>query len=301
MILVTGGTGVVGSRVVQALLDAQQPVRILSRGLTDWVNNPVPQFRRQGVDIISGDICDQNKVIAAASGCTAIVHCASVMRTSREYSMDAINVEALVNMVAVAENLGIQRFIHLSCLGAQQYSNSHYLRTKWQAESIVKSSNFYWTIFRPSPIFASESHLTRQLDYWTSRLPFIPVVGSGLNVISPVSAEDVAACMVQSIYLKETCNQTYDLVGPSQYNLTRLMELYSLDATGKTKPVINIPSKLGYAVANMLAKFNPKAPLSDEEMKMLTTDLAGDPQLMKQQFQVKMLPLESMFRRIPAK
>jgi uncharacterized protein YbjT (DUF2867 family) len=45
MILVTGGSGQVGSRVVQALLDSQQQVRVLTRGGSDWHENPLPHFR----------------------------------------------------------------------------------------------------------------------------------------------------------------------------------------------------------------------------------------------------------------
>jgi NADH dehydrogenase len=301
MILITGGSGVVGSRVAQGLLDSQQQVRILTRGGSDWADNPLPHFRRAGVEIITGDMRDPNKLAAALSGVRGIVHLAAVMRgTDKE--MESVNVEGLLNLVALAATNNIQRFIHVSCLGATQFSTSKYFQTKWQGETMIRTSNFYWTIFRPSLIFAPTSHLMRALDYAVNRAPFIPVMGSGLNMIQPISADDVAACVVQSLYNRDTVGQTYDLVGPKAYSLTELLEMsgHAASTSSTTKTTVKVPLQLGFLLANLVSKMNPRAPISEDLVRVITTELIGDHTPMRTTFQVPFVSYESQFKRLAA-
>ena len=300
MILVTGGTGVVGGRVVQALLDSQQQVRVFARGLSDWRDNPMPHFRRLGVDVISGDIRNADKVAAAIEGCNCIINLAAIMRETAEFDCYSINAEAVSRLLEVGQQNGVQRFIQLSCLGATQYSHSTYFASKWQSENMVRQSSLYWTIFRPSLIFAPGSLLTRALDFWVSKGPFIPIPGSGLNAISAVSADDVAACIVQSIYNKDTVNKTYDLFGPKSYSLTELLEIASAESEKGSKPVVKIPAGLGLALARFIGKANPRCPITEDVVKTLSTELSGNPQIMLENFMVNGLPFESAYRRLTA-
>jgi uncharacterized protein YbjT (DUF2867 family) len=299
MILVTGGSGNVGARVVQALLDTQQQVRVLTRGGSDWHDNPLPHFRRSGAEIITGDVRDQAKVLAAVQGCRGIIHLAGVMRGS-DADLEAVNVQGLENILANAAQAGIQRLVHVSCMGATEFSTSKYFQTKWHGESLVRSSSFYWTIFRPSLVFGATSHLMRALDYCVAKLPFVPVFGSGLNVIQPVSADDVAACVVQSLYNRDSVNQTYDLVGPDKFNLTELLELMSQRNMheGKPRPTVKIPLKVAFLAAQLIGQLNPRAPISQDMMRVLTTELVGDPNIMLSSFQVEGHSFESQFKRL---
>jgi uncharacterized protein YbjT (DUF2867 family) len=299
MILVTGGSGNIGARVVQALLDSQQQVRVLTRGGSDWHDNPLPHFRRSGADIITGDVRDPNKVAAAVQGVKGIVNLAAVMRGT-DADLEAVNVTGMQHLVTTAQNAGIQRFVHVSCLGATEFSTSTYFQSKWKGEQMVRASNFYWTIFRPSLIFGPTSHLMRALDFCVTKAPFVPVIGSGLNEIQPVAPDDVAACIVQSLYNKETVGQAYDLVGPTSYRLTALLENMSRRNMhqGKEKPSVKIPLKVAFVAAQLLSKLNPRAPISEDMMRVLTTEIVGDPAIMRSAFQVEGLSFETQFKRL---
>jgi NADH dehydrogenase len=297
MILVAGGTGTVGSKVVQALLANNVPVRVMARGLIDWKTSHGPEFRRIGVDVITGDLRDRARVAKAAEGCTAIINVAGVMRDSPDYPLADVNVQSAENLVSVAQEQGIQRLIHVSCLGATQYNDSKYLASKWQSEVIVKKFGFFWTIFRPSLIFADTCHLMNVLDYWVSRMPVVLVVGSGVNHIQPVSADDVAACVAQAVYNRDTVWKVYDLVGPRSYTLTELLEM-AVARYGKEKLHFKIPARFGFALARLMERMNPGAPVSEDLMKLMTSDLSGDQAIMQQSFQVPMLSLESSLKEI---
>lgn len=298
MILVTGGTGAVGSKIVKGLIDNQQPVRMYGRGQSDWDYNPMPQFRKQGVDVITGDIRSTDRLAAALQGCTAVIHCAGIMRATPADSLESVNVEPTINLLNMAAAAGVQRFIYLSCLGASQYSTSKYFQTKWAAENAVRSSSFYWTIFRPSFIFDKRSPLIRALEFWCARSPFVWVVGSGLNEVQPVSAEDVAACVVQSIYNRGTVHQTYDLVGPQSYSLTELMQMAGQFVSGEERGCFKIPSSLGYTLGNMMSKLNPRCPISEDVMRVLTAEYLSEHSIMRDNFQVPVIPVESYFKAV---
>lgn len=297
-ILVIGGTGTVGSKVVEALLGAGVPVRVFSRGRGDWRDDVTPHFRKAGVEIISGDIRDQNRIASAVNGVNGIIHTAGAMQELPDFSLQSVNVESIASLIPIALNAGVQRMVYLGCLGSTQFSNSEYLRTKWEAEQLIRESNFYWTIFRAAPIFALGSQLMRSLEFWVNRFPFIPIIGSGLNEIAPVSATDVATCLMQALYDKDTVGQSYDLVGPHTFTLTELMELTAIEYEVDRKPLIKVPSSLGYQLANLIFKFTPRTPVSADFMRLLACDLDSDPALMKTKFGAPMLPLESQYKRI---
>lgn len=296
MILVTGGTGTVGRRIVQGLVDNQLPVRVYARGQSEWKDNPMPRLRKLGVDVISADIRQYDKLSIALDGCTAVIHCANIMWESPGESLEAVNVEPMEKLLELAAEAGVQRFIYIGCLGSSQYSTSKYLRSKWQAESIVRASKFYWTIFRPSLVFAESSLFVQSVEFWAAKGPFVMVVGSGLNELQAVSADVVAACVVQSLFNRDTVHQSYDLVGPVSYSLTEVLESAGQAVTSKSRPVVKVPSPIGYGLASIMHKLNPRSPMSEDVMRVLTSDYTGDPAIMQSTFDVENTPLESYFR-----
>ena len=140
--------------------------------------------------------------------------------------------------------------------------------------------------------------MMRSLEFWTSRFPFILVVGGGLNQLQPVSADDVATCVVQSLYNRETVGKTFDLPGPDRIMLTELLQTVCVEVTGRSKPVIKLPANVALAIADMMGRLNPQSQMSDETMRLLSADMTADPALVMDTFQVQLLPFESQYRRI---
>ncbi|MBY0358982.1 MAG: complex I NDUFA9 subunit family protein [Candidatus Obscuribacterales bacterium] len=298
MILVVGATGLIGSRVVELLLkEGQQEIRVLARGGSDWEGSLLPHYRRSGIDVIVGDIRDEQTVKKALTGCNAVVNCSGLMRATSKYDIEEVNIEGVENLVHIAQDEGIQRFIHLSCLGATEYSTGRYFRSKWEGERVVRQSKFYWTIFRPSLIFGQGSMIERTTNFWLKRAPFTLVVGSGLNRFQPISADVVAECIVQSIFNRECVGQTYDLVGPDAFDLSSVLGLVSADH-GKEFRCLKIPSVIGIKIAEIFGKLNPKSPIDGQTMSMLTTEMLGDSALMLKTFNVKMIPFQSSLKAI---
>lgn len=286
MILVAGGTGLVGSKVVQSLLAQQVPVRVLARGLSDWASSSMPQLRRIGVEVVVGEITDAKIVEQSVQGCDAIVHCAGVMRAGPGGTARDINVIGMERMVEQGQAAGVQRFIYLSCLGASEHSQCEYFVSKWQGENILRDSRFYWTIFRPGLIYGDGSQMQRIFEFLTTRGPVVPVIGSGLNRVSPVSAIDVANCVTQSIYNRDTVGKSYELCGGAEFDLETLLKEASA-VRGNAKPTLSIPTGLAISLADWVAKVNPKAPISGDVMRIITQDLIGDARPAEEMFKLE--------------
>jgi NADH dehydrogenase len=285
MILVVGATGTVGRKVIEALLaNPQIPIRALARGKNDWEASMLPSFRRRGVEVVVGDVRSESLAARAVKGCTAIINCSGLMRALPDADIESVNVDSVHNLINMGEEAGVQRFIQLSCMGATEHATCLYFGCKWDAEDLVRKSKFYWTIFRPSLIFDSESPLLRILDFWIERMPMQIVVGSGLNRFQPISATDVASCIASSVYDRDTVGKIFELPGPEKIDLQTLLTLVA-EKRGKEIRSIRIPSFLGVPLAGLLGKMNPNCPIDSNVMKVLTSEMMADPKPMLQKFQ----------------
>ncbi|MBX9771383.1 MAG: sugar nucleotide-binding protein, partial [Candidatus Obscuribacterales bacterium] len=176
--------------------------------------------------------------------------------------------------------------IHVSCLGASEHAENACFRSKWQGEELVRKSEFIWTVLRPSLTFAEDSIFLNKLVNIVKASPVIPVVDSGLNRVAPISVDDVADCIVQSIYNKHTAEQTYDLVGPNSYSIAELLQVIA-QSKGKTKPVMHVPSSMAKSLTNLVSKVKPDSPLNSDLVNLLKADSVGDKDAMLSTFALK--------------
>jgi NADH dehydrogenase len=289
MILLTGGTGFVGSRVLERLVAQKYPVRLFSRGSTDWQDSSLTELRRLGIDIIFGDLRDPRRLEQAVNGCTAIIHTAGIMFESKDATFQQIQVDAVKDLVKLAQDNEVKRFISISCLGASIQSDCAYLKSRAEGEAIVKAGNFYWTIFRPSFIFGEDSPILAKLAKALKPLPVLPIIGSGLNRLQPVFVDDVADCIAQSVYSKDAADKTYSLVGPKTYSLSEFLQTLSPARDG-VKPTMNIPFSIAQGPAKLLEKFTQGAPV--DTLKLMTSNSTDSPDVMQQSFKVSMKSVE---------
>ena len=128
-ILVTGGSGSLGSRVVNRLRDAGHEVRALSRS------------GRPGT--VRGDLSTGEGLDEAVEGVDVIVHCASSPTKTRQ-----IDVEGTERLLKVANRAGISNFVFISIVGVDRNPYYPYFRMKLEVEQMIEASPVPWTILR---------------------------------------------------------------------------------------------------------------------------------------------------------
>lgn len=118
-VMVTGGTGFIGSFTAAALIEAGHEVRLLVRSQEKMVR-VFENHELEIEDFVIGDVTDPNSVAEALEGCDAVVHSAALVATADKYADEVwqTNVEGTINVIDQALALGIERIIHVSSITA---------------------------------------------------------------------------------------------------------------------------------------------------------------------------------------
>lgn len=215
-VLVTGGTGVLGRRVVERLDAAGVGSRVLSRG------------GRPGT--VRGDLLTGEGLDAAVRGVDTIVHCASSpYRKARQ--VDVGGTRRLLESAAAA---GVSHVIYISIVGVDRAPSYPYYRVKLETERVVEASPVPHTILRATQFYDLVLMAVRSLD----RLPVMLVPAGFLG--QPVDAGEVADRLAE-IALSGPAGRAPDVGGPDVRTLASAARGY-LDVLRSRKRIIEFPS-----------------------------------------------------------
>ncbi len=265
-VLITGGTGFVGSAIRQAL--AGRPLRLLVRDRSESAH-----LASDTVEVVEGDVTDADSLRGSMDGCEAVIHLVAIIDEEGGATFDNVIRQGTVNVVNEAERAGTKRLLHMSALGAMHDPRFAYFEAKWQAEQAVQQSSLAWTIFRPSIIFGPGDGFITTLARLVKMAPMIPIAGSGQSKFQPILVDEVAASYRRALDDSATAGQIYELGGGQVYTYEQLIDL--LAATlGKRKPKVHIPVSLMMPIVKMAKPLPRKLrpPVTTEQLKMLAVD-----------------------------
>jgi len=234
VLLLTGATGSIGSRLLPMLLESGEDVRCLVRE---------PRrlgARRVDVQIALGDLgemSDPYLVRQALRGVDAVIHLAATIRDQPPKRIEELNGLATVRLLRAAERSGVKRFVFFSALDAAAAQRTRFFRAKWLAEQAVASSALETTVFAPSIVYDHSDPWITLLRRF-SFLPVLPVSGSGKAEFQPIWAADVARCVVAS--LAREARSRYELAGPETLTYDQMSDLVSCVA-GRPRPLVHLP------------------------------------------------------------
>jgi uncharacterized protein YbjT (DUF2867 family) len=276
-LLVTGGTGFVGTHLVNALVRRGHEVAVLARHADRALN----RYNRP-VESCRGDVLDLASLSAAIAGRDAVIHLVGIIHEKGPQTFDRMHREAVGNVVTAMQPTDVRRLLHMSAVGAAEDSPSEYARTKAAGERAVRASGLEWTIIRPSIIFGPGDGFVSLLAPIIEKNPlFIPVIGKGRTRFQPVSVYDVARVFGEALEKPEAVGRTFELGGP---DILTLNEIYREIATvlGKRrKPLVHLPLWWGRLLARtfeLLARrgWIDAPPLTRDQLKSLSRDNVAD-------------------------
>jgi NADH dehydrogenase len=160
--------------------------------------------------------------------------------------------------------------IHVSALGADEASSSHYARSKAMAEKAVLAAVPSAVVMRPSIMFGPEDDFFNRFGSLARFLPALPLIGGGTTRFQPVFVGDVAAAIADTVDGKARAGTTYELGGPEVRTFKQLMQ-YVLATIERRRLLIPIPFALARLQAQFL-QFLPKPPLTPDQVELLRHD-----------------------------
>jgi uncharacterized protein YbjT (DUF2867 family) len=267
VILLTGATGTVGTALLRRLTADARPVRALVRDQRRLGD------QRVRVQIALGDLADPPSFRNALRGIDTIVHLAASIRDQPRASIEELNAVATLRLVRAAERAGVERFVFFSALNARHHSRTRFFRAKALAEEAVEASAMETTVFRPSIIYTPGDPWLTLLDR-LSRLPAVPVSGSGRAVFEPVWAEDVAAAVMQA--LSNGSSSSFELAGPELLSYDDIVRV-ALRASHRRRRLLHVPLPIVRASLRSLRRIGgPKVFATWEEAELMEEPMVSE-------------------------
>jgi uncharacterized protein YbjT (DUF2867 family) len=295
VILVTGGTGFVGPRIVHALRERDRPVRALVR---DPDGQSATTLAAWGAELVQGDMTDRESLRRAVEGTEAVVHLVAIRQGSADQFRRVME-EGTRELVAAAKEAGVKRFVLMSALGTSEQTKDlvPYYHAKWQMEQAVSGSGLEHVIFRPSFVFARDGGILPTFRRLARLSPVTPIIGSGTQRIQPIWIEDVAAYFAQGVDKAEAANRTFELGGPDAVSWNEFWSRLKR-ALGQRRPSVHVPMALMRANALVTERLPGNVPLTRDLLKMLE---AGDNVVSNDDgvttFRLPLVPLDEQLRR----
>ena len=235
VLLLTGATGSIGSRLLPLLLEGGESVRCLVREPRKLGE------RRVDVQIALGDLgemSDPYLVRLALRVVDTVVHLAATIRDQPPHRIEELNGLATVRLLRAAERSGVRRFVFFSALNASAAQRTRFFRAKWLAEQAVGSSALESIVFAPSIVYDRSDPWVTLLRRF-SFLPVMPVSGDGQAAFQPMWAADAARCVVSALAEGDGARR-YELAGPETLTYDEMSDLVSR-AAGRPRPLVHIP------------------------------------------------------------
>ena len=274
-VAVFGGTGFVGSYIVDNLIEKGHfPKLLVRQGSESKVASS------EKCEIIDGDINNESSIKKTIAGSDAVIYSVGIIREfkSKGITFENLHFDGAVKCIHAAHDCGVSRFILMSANGVCP-DGTGYQKTKWMSEQYLKNTNLDWTIFRPSTIFgdprgSGRPEFCSQLKKDMIGLPFpAPLFHEGLNPfdagnfsMSPIHIKDVAKSFVGSINNKNLVGKIIELGGES-FTWKEIIKKIGA-AAGKNKFMIPAPVIAVKSIATIFDRFS-WFPVTADQLTML--------------------------------
>lgn len=269
-IVVLGGTGFLGTRLVARLIKDGHQVTVLSRdrerhkhllvlpGLalenTDVYQEPQLSERFRGKDVVINLVGIRNESGFSGAG------------------FRRAHTELTQLVLQAARSAGVTRLLQVSALKASPDAPSYYLRSKGEAEKLIRDQNtaLDWTIFQPSVMFGRGDAFLTRFAGLLGAIPLVFPLARPNARLQPVWVDDVVGALLACLHGGASSRQTYQLGGPQVYTLREIVS-WVAELTGRRRWILGLPGFLGRIQAFFL-NFVPGRPFSGDNYRTLGVD-----------------------------
>ncbi|MEM8773114.1 MAG: complex I NDUFA9 subunit family protein [Pseudomonadota bacterium] len=275
--VVFGGSGFVGRNVVRELAKRGWRVRVAVR------RPHLAQFLRPmgavgQIQLKQANIRHQSSVTDAVTGADAVVNLVGILHQEGSQRFDAVQSGGAALVAEAAAAAGVRQFVHVSAIGADEDSDSHYARTKGEGERAVQKAFPEAVIMRPSIVFGVEDAFFNKFAEIAITTPLtpLPLIGGGKTKFQPVYVDDVADAVCEALDEGASASgRIFEIGGPEIFTFRELMEMM-LKEIGRARPLVPVPFPianligLGGEIAGLAPFIEP--PLTRDQVKLLKSD-----------------------------
>jgi NADH dehydrogenase len=265
-IVILGGTGFVGRHLVPRLTAQGHRVTVLSRNREKHPELRVLPHAR----VLNARVYDCEELARHLQGADVAINLVGILneRGRSGAGFRRAHVELTATLIRACREAGVRRLLQMSALNAG-LGRSHYLRTRGEAEALVKDSGLHWTLFQPSVIFGHGDGLFTRFATLLRLSPVLPLARAGAR-FAPVFVGDVCQGFVRAVAERETIARTYPMGGPEVMTLAEIVR-YTARHLGLKRLIVPLPDLLGRLQA-LAFDFVPGKPFSTDNYLSLLLD-----------------------------
>ena len=248
LVTIYGGSGFLGRQIARAMAQQGWRIRVAVRRPNE--SGVVRTYGAPGqIEPVPCNVRDDLSVLACMSDADAVINCVGILVREGKNTFEAIHDEAAGRIARIAAETGIKQFVHVSALGADAASPSHYAASKGRGEAAVLQHRPDAAILRPSIIFGSDDHFYNRIASMTRLGPILFVPGADTEV-QPVYVVDVARAAAMAA-AGEAGPGIYELGGPDVLTM-RDVARQVLTATDRRRGIVGIPNWMAGIMGAML-------------------------------------------------
>jgi NADH dehydrogenase len=268
LVTIFGGSGFVGTQIVQELARAGYRVRVAVRR-PDLAGHLRPLGGVGQVVPMQANVRYPASIAAAVRGASVVINLAAVGVEKGKQRFRAVNVTGARRVAEAAKAAGVKTFIHMSVIGADPNSPSFFARSRALGEAEVRAAFPGAIIFRPSVIFGADDEFFNKLGLIARMLPVMPLFG-GKTQFQPVYVGDVAEAFAQAVTGSLKAGKIYELGGPEVLTNRTIVERV-LRYTNRSNPILPLPGFVGRLLAFPMGIL-PKPLVTGEQVTLLGID-----------------------------
>lgn len=265
-ILVTGGTGFIGTALCRELTERDHDVTALAR-------TPDEDGVPNDVETVVGDVTDYESIESAFEGKDVVANLVALSPLFKpkggDEMHDVVHVGGTRNVVRAAEEHDLDAIVQLSGLGADPNGPTMYLRTKGRGEQVVRDSALDWTIFRPSVVFGEGGEFVPFTKLLST--PYVTALpGGGKTKFQPIYRGDLVEMLADGVEDGDRRGNVYEIGGPEVLSLGDVTRMV-YRAEDRSVSILSIPmplAKFGLSLADPLSI----VPFGKDQFRSLTID-----------------------------
>jgi uncharacterized protein YbjT (DUF2867 family) len=268
LVTVFGGSGFLGRHVVRALANRGYRIRVAVRR-PELCGHLRPMGKVGQIHAVQANLRYPDSVAAAVRDADAVIDLVGILFERGNQRFDAVMVTGAEAVAKSAAAVGAS-LVHVSAIGADPKSPSHYARAKGQGEARVLAAQSDAIVMRPSIVFGPEDDFFNRFAALARLSPALPLPGGGTSRMQPVFAGDVGEAIARAVDGDLRPGTIYELGGPEVRTFKELMQ-FVLATAQRRRLLVPVPFAL-LKLQAMFLQFAPKPPITPDQVELLKID-----------------------------
>ncbi|HKO69184.1 MAG TPA: SDR family oxidoreductase [Burkholderiaceae bacterium] len=290
MILVVGGSGLLGSLITRQLLAAGASVRVMTR-------NPLKatSLQQAGAEVVAGDLVDDESLSRACAGADRVVAAAHSLFGRGRHASARVDGTGHRRLIETAKAHGVGKFVYTSAyFPSPAFQTIPFVRIKREIEQYVRASGLNYTILRPTAFMDFHAHVLMGKPVLAGKK--LVMFGEGEKLRNFVAASDVAALAVRALQDDALAGESIDIGGPENLTDMDVVRTYER-VSGRKAKVMHLSLRVPRTLAQLVRPFHSGlSQVLQLASLMSSTEQQFDARPLQQRYAIQLTRLEEFAR-----